>query len=147
MREHSPQTRATWSDMIERTLQQVGLWEEVKDRLHQPAQALSGGQQQRLCLARALILTPEVLLLDEPCSALDPISSGIVEDLIVSLRGRYTVIIVTHNLAQARRMADHVALFWSVDGVGQLIETGSAQHIFESPQHEMTAAYISGSRG
>lgn len=147
MREHSPQTRATWSETIETTLQQVGLWEEVKDRLHQPAQALSGGQQQRLCLARALILTPEVLLLDEPCSALDPISSGIVEDLIVSLRGRYTVIIVTHNLAQARRMADHVALFWSVDGVGQLIETGSAQHIFESPQHEMTAAYISGSRG
>jgi phosphate transport system ATP-binding protein len=128
-------------------LQQVGLWNEVKDRLEQPAQALSGGQQQRLCLARALALAPEVLLLDEPCSALDPISSGIVEDLIVSLRGHYTVVIVTHNLAQARRIADHVAIFWSIDGTGQLIENGSAQHIFESPQHELTAAYISGARG
>ena len=128
-------------------MQQVGLWNEVKDRLDQPAQALSGGQQQRLCLARALALGPEVLLLDEPCSALDPLSSGIVEDLIASLRGLYTVIIVTHNLAQARRIADHVAIFWPVDGIGQLIEHGSAQNIFESPQHELTAAYISGARG
>lgn len=147
IREHGKQARETWGATIETTLQQVGLWNEVKDRLDQPAQALSGGQQQRLCLARALALTPEVLLLDEPCSALDPISGGIVEDLIVSLRGRYTVIIVTHNLAQARRIADHVAVFWSVDGIGQLIENGSAQNIFESPQHELTAAYISGARG
>ncbi len=147
LREHGKHARETWAAMIETTLQRVGFWDEVKDRLNQPAQALSGGQQQRLCLARALILSPEVLLLDEPCSALDPISSGIVEDLIVSLRGRYTVIIVTHNLAQARRMADHVALFWSVNGIGQLIETGSAQSLFESPQHELTAAYISGARG
>lgn len=147
LREHGKHARETWSTMIETTLQHVGLWEEVKNRLNQAAQGLSGGQQQRLCLARALILSPEVLLLDEPCSALDPISSGIVEDLVVSLRGRYTVIIVTHNLAQARRMADHVALFWSVNGIGQLIETGSAQSLFESPQHELTAAYISGARG
>lgn len=147
LREHGKHARETWAATIETTLQQVGLWNEVKDRLDQPAQALSGGQQQRLCLARTLALSPEVLLLDEPCSALDPISSGIVEDLIVSLRGRYTVIIVTHNLAQARRIADHVAIFWSVDGIGQLIENGSAQNIFESPQHELTAAYISGARG
>ena len=147
LREHAKHARATWAATIETTLQQVGLWNEVKDRLEQPAQALSGGQQQRLCLARALALSPEVLLLDEPCSALDPISSGIVEDLIVSLRGRYTVVIVTHNLAQARRIADHVAIFWSIDGTGQLIENGSAQNIFESPQHELTAAYISGARG
>ena len=147
LREHAKHARATWAATIETTLQQVGLWNEVKDRLDQPAQALSGGQQQRLCLARALALSPEVLLLDEPCSALDPISSGIVEDLIVSLRGRYTVVIVTHNLAQARRIADHVAIFWSIDGIGQLIENGSAQNIFESPQHELTAAYISGARG
>jgi phosphate transport system ATP-binding protein len=147
IREHGKHARETWDSIIETTLQQVGLWNEVKDRLDEPAQALSGGQQQRLCLARALALAPEVLLLDEPCSALDPISSGIVEDLIVSLRGRYTIVIVTHNLAQARRIADHVAIFWSVDGIGQLIEKGSAQNIFESPQHELTAAYISGARG
>jgi phosphate transport system ATP-binding protein len=147
LREHGKHPRETWSSVIETALKQVGLWNEVKDRLNQPAQALSGGQQQRLCLARALILSPEVLLLDEPCSALDPISSGIVEDLIVSLCGSYTVIIVTHNLAQARRVADHVAIFWSVDGIGRLVEHGSAQHIFESPQHELTAAYISGARG
>ena len=147
IREHGKHSRATWAAIMERNLQQVGLWNEVKDRLDQPAQALSGGQQQRLCLARAMALTPEVLLLDEPCSALDPLSSGIVEDLIVSLRGRYTIVIVTHNLAQARRIADHVAIFWSVDGTGQLIENGSAQNIFESPQHQLTAAYISGARG
>ena len=147
LREHGMHDQTTLGSSIETALQQVGLWNEVKDRLDQPAQTLSGGQQQRLCLARALILSPEVLLLDEPCSALDPISSGIVEDLILSLRGRYTVVIVTHNLAQARRMADHVAIFWSVNGIGQLIENGPAQTIFEAPQHELTTAYISGSRG
>ncbi len=147
IRELGEHTRETWGAIIETTLQQVGLWDEVKDRLDQPAQALSGGQQQRLCLARALALAPDVLLLDEPCSALDPFSSGIVEDLIVSLRGLYTVIIVTHNLAQARRIADHVAIFWTANGIGQLLEYGPAQTIFESPQHELTAAYISGARG
>jgi phosphate transport system ATP-binding protein len=147
LREHGMRDHATLASSIETALKQVGLWKEVKDRLDQPAQALSGGQQQRLCLARAMVLSPEILLLDEPCSALDPISSGIVEDLIVSLRGRYTVVIVTHNLAQARRIADHVAIFWSIDGVGQLLENGPAQSIFETPQHELTAAYISGNRG
>ena len=147
LREHGRHTSTTLSSTIETGLQQVGLWNEVKDRLDHPAQTLSGGQQQRLCLARALVLSPEVLLLDEPCSALDPISSGIVEDLILSLRGKYTVVIVTHNLAQARRIADHVAVFWPVAGVGQLIETGPGQKIFQSPQHELTAAYISGARG
>ena len=147
IREHGKHARKTWAATIETILQQVGLWNEVKDRLDQPAQALSGGQQQRLCLARALALAPEVLLLDEPCSALDPLSSGIIEDLIVRLRGRYTMVIVTHNLAQARRVADHVAIFWPVGGIGRLIEHGSAQNIFEFPQHELTAAYISGGRG
>ncbi len=147
LREHGMCDHATLASSIETSLQQVGLWDEVKDRLNQPAQGLSGGQQQRLCLARAMVLSPEILLLDEPCSALDPISSGIVEDLIVSLRGRYTVIIVTHNLAQARRIADYVALFWAVDGIGQLIEHGPAHTIFQSPQHELTSAYISGTRG
>jgi phosphate transport system ATP-binding protein len=147
LREHGTHDRTRMASAIENVLQQVGLWQEVKDRLDRPAQGLSGGQQQRLCLARALVLSPDVLMLDEPCSALDPISSGIVEDLIASLQGHYTILIVTHNLAQARRIADHVAFFWSCEGVGQLIEHGSAQQIFESPKEELTAAYISGIRG
>jgi phosphate transport system ATP-binding protein len=108
---------------------------------------LSGGQQQRLCIARALALKPKVLLMDEPCSALDPISSGVVEDLIQSLRGRYTVVIVTHNLAQAQRIANYAGFFWVKDQAGSLIEFGKCQQIFESPQHELTAAYVNGSRG
>ncbi len=125
----------------------VGLWDEVKDRLKSPALRLSGGQKQRLCIARTLALQPEILLMDEPCSALDPITTGIVEDLIVSLRGKYTILIVTHNLAQARRIADYVALFWVKDGSGRLIEAGSVKQIFENPQQPTTEAYISGSRG
>jgi len=132
---------------VEESLRDVGLWDEVKDRLDASAQALSGGQQQRLCLARALALKPEVLLLDEPCSALDPIASGVVEDMIADLRGRYTVIVVTHNLAQARRIADDVAFFWVQDGAGRLIETGTARQVFEHPEHELTKAYVSGQRG
>ena len=125
----------------------VGLWDEVQDRLNDSAQALSGGQQQRLCIARALALNPEVLLMDEPCSALDPLSSGIVEDLIASLRNRYTVIIVTHNLAQARRISDEVALFWAVDGIGRLVEYGPTLNVFDHPQTAIAKAYISGVRG
>lgn len=105
-------------------LRDVGLWEEVSDRLDQQALALSGGQQQRLCIARALALEPEVLLFDEPFSALDPISSGVVEDLIDRLGSRYTVVIVTHNLAQARRIADRAAFFWLRDGAGSPVEEG-----------------------
>ena len=119
----------------------------MKDRLDDPALSLSGGQQQRLCLARALALKPEALLLDEPCSALDPIASGVVEDLIASLRKRYTVVIVTHNLAQARRIADHVAVFWVRDRGGTLIEYGPARQIFESPKQSLTASYVGGIRG
>lgn len=147
LREHGQRNPSLLASSIEKALQQVGLWSEVKDRLNHPAHTLSGGQQQRLCLARALALSPDVLLLDEPCSALDPLSSGIVEDLIASLRGHYTIIIVTHNLAQARRLADHVAVFWTCEGVGRLVEQGTVQQIFESPQHELTAAYIAGTRG
>jgi phosphate transport system ATP-binding protein len=147
LREHGLRDRTQIGQMIETTLRDVGLWDEVKDRLDSPALALSGGQQQRLCIARALALSPEVLLMDEPCSALDPLSSGIVEDLIVSLRGRYTILIVTHNLAQARRIANYAALFWVQSGAGRLIETGTAKQIFEAPRDPLTAAYVSGMRG
>ena len=147
LREHGVRSREEIDRRVEDVLRDVGLWDEVKDRLKTSALSLSGGQQQRLCLARALALKPEVLLMDEPCSALDPISSQVVEDLIASLRGRYTVLVVTHNLAQAKRIADNVALFWVADGAGQLIEFGSVAQIFESPQHPLTAAYVSGRRG
>ncbi|MUG94347.1 ATP-binding cassette domain-containing protein [Scytonema sp. UIC 10036] len=147
LREHGIRNREEIDTIIETSLLDVGLWDKVKDRLHTSALALSGGQQQRLCIARALGLQPEALLLDEPCSALDPISSGIVEDLITSLRQRYTLIIVTHNLAQAKRIADRVALFWVQDGVGQLIESGKVEQIFDAPQHPLTAAYVTGARG
>jgi phosphate transport system ATP-binding protein len=147
LREHGLRDRERLASTIETGLRDVGLWDEVKDRLDSPALALSGGQQQRLCVARALVLSPDVLLMDEPCSALDPLSSGVVEDLIVGLRGRYTVLIVTHNLAQARRIADYAALFWVQNGAGQLIEAGTAKQIFEEPREPLTAAYVSGMRG
>ncbi len=132
---------------IEAVLSDVGLWQEVKDRLDSPAHSLSGGQQQRLCIARALALKPEVLLMDEPCSALDPLSSGIVEDLIQKLKGRYTIVIVTHNLAQARRIANYAGFFWVNQQAGNLVEFGRCQQIFESPRHQLTAAYVNGNRG
>ena len=147
LREHGLRDRERIATTIETVLRDVGLWDEVKDRLNSPALALSGGQQQRLCIARALVLSPEMLLLDEPCSALDPLSSGVVEDLIVGLRNHYTILIVTHNLAQARRIADYAALFWVQNGAGQLIEAGTAKQIFEEPRDPLTAAYVSGMRG
>lgn len=147
LREHGVTDRRKIGQLVETVLRDVGLWEEVKDRLDAPAFSLSGGQQQRLCIARALALKPEVLLMDEPCSALDPISSGIVEDLISNLRGRYTVLIVTHNLAQARRIADYATLFWVQNGTGRLIEYGPVKQIFEAPRDALTAAYINGIRG
>jgi len=139
--------RAEREQRLHDVLVDVGLWHEVRDRLDKPALGLSGGQQQRLCIARALALRPEVLLMDEPCSALDPISSGVVEDLILSLRGRITIAIVTHNLAQARRVGDALAVFWVVDGVGRLIESGRSTDIFAAPSHPTTAQYLSGARG
>lgn len=132
---------------IETVLKEVGLWEEVHHQLDMTATKLSGGQQQRLCIARALVLQPEVLLMDEPCSALDPISSAVVEDLIGSLRGRYTVVIVTHNLAQAKRVANYAAFFWMQERVGKLIEFGRSQNLFEQPQSTLTAAFIDGRKG
>jgi phosphate transport system ATP-binding protein len=147
LREHGVRRRPDLDARIEAALVDVGLWEEVRDRLDSSALALSGGQQQRLCIARALVLQPEVLLMDEPCSALDPISSGVVEDLIARLRGTYTVVIVTHNLAQARRIANYAAFFWMKERVGKLIEFGQSQRLFERPRDELTAAYVGGLRG
>ncbi len=136
-------------EIVEEVLRDVGLWDEVKDRLHRSALTLSGGQQQRLCIARALALKPRVLLMDEPCSALDPIAAGRVEELIRKLRSCYTLVVVTHNMAQAQRIADHVGVFWASDEGrgGQLIETGPCEQIFEQPRHKLTAAYVQGRQG
>jgi phosphate transport system ATP-binding protein len=144
---HGMRTKSDLAATVQSVLNDVGLWDEVKDRLHHSAMALSGGQQQRLCIARAIALQPEILLMDEPCSALDPLASGRIEELIVSLRNRFTVVIVTHNLAQARRISDSTGVFWVKDGVGQLIEQGPTEQIFLAPSNPHTAAYISGQRG
>lgn len=147
LQEHSVTRRSEIEAISEQVLQDVGLWDEVCDRLDTAALSLSGGQQQRLCIARALALNPKILLMDEPCSALDPIASGVVEDLISRLQGRYTIVIVTHNLAQARRIANYAAFFWVKERAGQLVEFGRCQHIFETPTHQLTAAYVNGARG
>ncbi|WP_218117992.1 phosphate ABC transporter ATP-binding protein [Nitrosospira sp. Nl5] len=147
LQEHGITRRADTDIIIEQVLQDVGLWDEVRDRLNASALGLSGGQQQRLCIARALALNPQILLMDEPCSALDPIASGVVEDLISRLRGHYTIVIVTHNLAQARRIANYAAFFWIKGHVGRLVEFGHCRQIFESPAHALTAAYVNGARG
>ncbi len=142
LREHGVTNRREIARLSEEALADVGLWDEVRHRLDGSATALSGGQQQRLCIARALVLRPEALLMDEPCSALDPIASATVERLIVRLKGRYTILIVTHNLGQARRVADHVVLLWSRGGPGRLIERGPAERLFTHPEHPLTAAYL-----
>jgi phosphate transport system ATP-binding protein len=147
LKEHGVRSRTERQDLIEVALKDVGLWDEVHTRLDASAQQLSGGQQQRLCIARALVLRPEVLLLDEPCSSLDPISSEVIENLIEGFRGRFTVVIVTHNLSQARRIADYAAFFWVKDGSGRLIEQGSSQQIFGAPQEALTDAYVNGRAG
>ena len=130
-------------DLVERCLRQAALWEEVKDRLDEPGTGLSGGQQQRLCIARSLGNQPEVLLMDEPCSALDPIATARIEELLFDLKKAYTIVIVTHNMQQAARVSDFTAFF---DG-GQLIEYGETDHLFTAPANERTEAYITGRFG
>lgn len=147
LREHGVRRRNELEAITERVLHAVGLWDEVKDRLNDSALQLSGGQQQRLCIARALALEPQVLLMDEPCSALDPIAAAKVESLIKQLRGRYTIVIVTHNLAQARRVADEVAVFWVRDGAGEIIEQGSTETVFASPTDPIATDYLAGTKG
>ncbi len=129
--------------IVERYLRAAGLWEEVKDRLHAPASGLSTGQQQRLCLARALAVEPEVLLCDEPTSALDPISAQRIEEQLCSIKQDTTLVLVTHLLRQARRLADHVIFLW----MGELVETGPAVQVFGQPQDPRTQAYLSGDIG
>ncbi|HUR78983.1 MAG TPA: phosphate ABC transporter ATP-binding protein PstB [Acidimicrobiales bacterium] len=141
--------KAGTDDVVETALRQAGLWEEVKDRLDRPGGSLSGGQQQRLCIARAMAVQPEVILMDEPCSALDPVSTLIIEDLIAELKDEYTVVIVTHNMQQAARVSE-VTAFFNVSGPGEpgrLVEVGDTSKIFTKPDDERTEAYITGRFG
>jgi phosphate transport system ATP-binding protein len=135
--------RSTLDEVCERSLRGAALWDEAKDRLHESALGLSGGQQQRLCIARAIAAEPEVLLLDEPCSALDPIATGKIEDLIQELRGSYSVLIVTHNMQQASRTSDFTAFMY----LGRLIEFGPTQDIFTKPILKETEDYVTGRFG
>jgi len=129
--------------LVERSLRQAALWDEVKDKLHHNAYALSGGQQQRLCIARAIAVQPDLLLMDEPCSALDPIATGRIEDLIEKLKGRYTVIIVTHNMQQAARVSDVTAFMY----MGELVECAETELMFTHPTEQRTQDYITGRFG
>ncbi len=135
--------RADMDQVVENSLRRAGLWEEVKDRLQDPGTALSGGQQQRLCIARAIAVEPEVVLMDEPCSALDPIATAKIEELIGALRGRYAIVIVTHNMQQAARVSQKTAFFH----LGNLVEYGATSEIFTNPRQEKTKDYITGRYG
>jgi phosphate transport system ATP-binding protein len=135
--------KKTLDNIVEKSLKNAALWDEVKDRLHEFAMGLSGGQQQRLCIARSLAIEPEIILMDEPCSALDPIATAKIEDLMTELKKKYTVIIVTHNMQQAARVSDYTAYMY----LGKLIEFGETDQIFENPKEELTENYITGRFG
>jgi phosphate transport system ATP-binding protein len=136
-------TRADMDDIVEKSLQRAGLWEEVKDRLNDAGTALSGGQQQRLCIARTIAVSPEVILMDEPCSALDPIATARIEELIDELKGRYAIVIVTHSMQQAARVSQRTAFFH----LGTMVEYGNTSDIFTNPREERTKDYITGRYG
>ena len=136
-------SRAELDELVEWSLRKAAVWDEVKDRLHAPALGLSGGQQQRLCIARAIAGGPEVLLMDEPCSALDPASTLAIEDLIYELREQYTIVMVTHNMQQASRCSDRTAFFFE----GKLVESGPTQDVFTKPQEKRTDDYVRGRFG
>jgi len=144
LKEHGIKSADERIDKMENALRDVGLWSEVANRLNKSALQLSGGQQQRLCIARVLALQPKALLLDEPCSALDPIATRIIEELIQELKKRYTILIVTHNLSQAKRIADYVAFMWYNDNHGKLVEHNHSNIIFNNPSNPITAAYVQG---
>jgi phosphate transport system ATP-binding protein len=135
--------RGELHERVEESLQSAALWDEVKDRLHESALALSGGQQQRLCIARALAVRPHVLLMDEPASALDPIATQRIEELIYDLKREYTIVIVTHNMQQAARVSDYTAFFW----LGQLVECDRTERIFTAPGQKLTEDYVTGRFG
>ena len=136
-------SKAELEEVVEWSLTSAGLWNEVKDRLHEPGTSLSGGQQQRLCIARAIAVNPEVILMDEPCSALDPIATAKIEELIDKLRTRFTIIIVTHSMQQAARISQRTAFFH----LGELVEEGETDDIFTNPRDVRTEAYITGRIG
>jgi len=136
-------TKKELDEVVEHSLRRAALWDEVKDRLDKSGTSLSGGQQQRLCIARTLAVNPEIILFDEPCSALDPIATAKIEDLLVDLKKDYTVVIVTHSMQQAARISDKTAFFY----LGDLIEMGDTKQIFEKPQKELTEQYITGRMG
>jgi len=142
-RTHGVRGKAKLDDVVEQSLRDAAIWDELKDRLKKDALGLSGGQQQRLCIARALAVQPEVLLMDEPTSALDPISTSRIEDLCVTLREKYTIIIVTHNMRQAARISDNTAFFL----LGEIVEYGSTERLFSIPQDKRTEDYITGRFG
>jgi phosphate transport system ATP-binding protein len=135
--------RAELDELVETSLRRAGLWEEVKDRMGQPGTGLSGGQQQRLCIARAISVSPEVILMDEPCSALDPIATARIEELIDELREKYTIAIVTHSMQQAARVSQRTAYFH----LGNLVEVGETDQIFTNPRHTLTEDYVTGRFG
>jgi phosphate transport system ATP-binding protein len=137
------QSKAQLEEIVEKSLKRAGLWDEVKDRLQESGTALSGGQQQRLCIARAIAVDPEVILMDEPCSALDPIATAKIEELIHELRGRYAIAIVTHNMQQAARVSQRTAFFH----LGELVEYGKTSEIFTNPRQQRTQDYITGRYG
>jgi len=143
LRLNGVRNRALLAEQTEKSLRMAALWEEVKDRLNAPAISLSGGQQQRLCIARALAVQPEVLLMDEPASALDPLATSKIEDLIRELRKDYTIVIVTHNMQQAARASDHTAFFY----LGELVEFGPTAQIFTGPKQKRTEDYVTGRFG
>ncbi|HEU5394496.1 MAG TPA: ATP-binding cassette domain-containing protein, partial [Candidatus Methylomirabilis sp.] len=136
-------SKADLDGIVERSLRAAALWEEVSDRLHDSALSLSGGQQQRLCIARALAVEPDVLLMDEPCSALDPIATAKIEDLMLELKHRYTIIIVTHNMQQAARVSDYTGFLL----LGELVEFGVTKELFRMPRDHRTEAYLTGRFG
>lgn len=143
LRLHYRLTKGELADRVEEALSGAALWDEVKDQLKKPGTALSGGQQQRLCIARALAVEPEVLLMDEPTSAIDPIATAKIEELITALKAKYTIVIVTHNMQQAARVSDYTAFFYQ----GRIIEFGDTTKIFTTPSHKKTEEYITGRFG
>jgi phosphate transport system ATP-binding protein len=143
LRQHNKIPRGELEGRVEDALKRAALWDEVKEQLHQPGTQLSGGQQQRLCIARAIAVEPVLLLMDEPCSAIDPIATSKIEDLIETLKKKYTIVLVTHNMQQAARVSDYTAFFYQ----GRIIEFGRTAQIFENPSKKQTEDYVTGRFG